>query len=288
MIRKVVLTTTQCYILAAILALTLVVSPAFSNPVRDAHTQVELITDVRSIQSGHPFWVGLYMDMDEKWQTYWKNPGDSGLATAIQWDLPEGFEAGEIHWPFPVRLDYPELTSYGYEEKVLLLSEITPPEVLEASSQQMIKAHVTWLACGNICVPGKADLALTLPVQDEEPSIDKPIQEMFDNVMADWPLEKSEWVIGAYDEGDSFRLHLIPPDGPDHSLTQVMFFPERNDLIDHKAQQVINKIKNGYELLIPKSVIVYKNATQLRGVLVSQDMWQENRRALTVDEPINY
>jgi thiol:disulfide interchange protein DsbD len=263
-------------------------SAAFSEPVTDAHTQVELITDVSAIQPGRPFWIGLHMDMEGQWQTYWKNPGDSGLSTAIKWDLPEGFVAGEIQWPFPIRMDYPEITSYGYEGQVVLLSEITPPASLEAGSRQTIKAHVTWLACGNICVPGKADLSLELPVQDEEPLIDESIRKIFDDTRKNWPLEISQWTIGAYDEGVSLRLHLIPLDAGGPTLTQAVFFPERNDLIDHKAQQTFEKTKNGYQLTIPKSVIIYSNIMQVKGVLVSPEAWEGEQRALSVDESLDF
>jgi len=264
------------------------VRPAFAEPVYNAFVNVDLVSNIKAIQPGRPFWVGLQMDMDDNWQTYWKNPGDSGLATTIAWDLPEGFKAGEIQWPFPVRLDYPEITSYGYKDKVILMTEITPPENLEIGSQQTVKAHVTWLSCGNMCVPGKADLSLTLPVQAEEPAINLSILQMFDETMNNWPKEASQWTVGAYDDGDSYRLHLIPSAIGAAALTQTAFFPERNDLIDHQAQQVFEKTGNSYRLTIPKSVIAYKNTTQLKGVLVSSEPWEGNRRALAIDEPINF
>ncbi len=276
------------YSLAIIIFLGVCSSRVLAEPIRNAHTQVELLMDENAIQPGQPFWIGLHMDMDDEWQTYWKNPGDSGLATTIQWELPEGFEADAIHWPYPMRMDYPELTSYGYEDEVILLNKITPPEDLKVGSQQTIKAHVTWLACGNICIPGKADLSLELSVQSEDPSINGSIRDLFNWVMADWPLETSEWAIGVYDEGESFRLHLIPPDGQVPALTQAVFFPERNDLIDHRAEQAFSKIKDGYQLVVPKSPIAYKNAMQFKGALVSREAWEGKRRALSVDEAIYF
>jgi DsbC/DsbD-like thiol-disulfide interchange protein len=230
----------------------------------------------------------LKLNWDDKWQTYWKNPGDSGLPTTIAWELPLGFEAGEIQWPYPIRLDYPEITSYGYEDKVVLMTEITPPENLEVGSQQTIKAHVKWLACGNMCVPGKADLSLEISVQKEEPDINAPILELFDSTMKDWPMVTSHWTIGVYDEGDRYRLRLIPQDTETATLTQAAFFPERNDLIDHQAQQAFEQDSHGYQLSIPKSDIAYQNVLQLKGVLVSPEGWEGGRRALSMDEPINF
>ena len=65
------------------------------------------------------------MKMDAGWHTYWKNPGDSGIATTIKWDLPPGVTAGEIQWPLPEKLPPAEVTTYGYENEVMLLVPLT-------------------------------------------------------------------------------------------------------------------------------------------------------------------
>ena len=168
------------FISLAILAFSFCPTDVKAEPVWNAYAQVELVTNIKAMRPGHPFWIGLVLDMDDGWQTYWKNPGDSGKATTIEWQLPDGFEAGEIQWPYPVRMDYPELTSYGYEDKVVLMVKISPPENLGVGTAQVIKAKASWVSCGTMCVPGKADLSLELPVQEEEPAINAPIVELFD------------------------------------------------------------------------------------------------------------
>jgi len=140
-------------------------SLSYAEPVYKAHVRVELISDVQNIVPGGACWVGLKMSMDVPWHTYWRNPGDSGMATRMEWDLPEGFEAGELHWPYPQRIDYEGgLIGYAYEGEVVLLSEIKVPTDLQEGSEQQIKGKVNWLSCAKICVPGKADLSLTLGV----------------------------------------------------------------------------------------------------------------------------
>ena len=71
---------------------------------------------------GKPTLVGLKLRMAQEWHTYWKNPGDSGLPTKIQWTLPEGWKAGEIQWPYPQPLPVGPLMNYGYDDEVVLLS----------------------------------------------------------------------------------------------------------------------------------------------------------------------
>ena len=45
--------------------------------------------------------VGLLLQHQPHWHTYWINPGDSGLATRLEWTLPPGVTAGETQWPIP-------------------------------------------------------------------------------------------------------------------------------------------------------------------------------------------
>ncbi len=69
---------------------------------------------------GVPIWVGLQLTHQPGWHTYWKNAGDSGLATEFAWTLPKGISAGEIAWPVPRKIPIGTLANYGYENTVLL------------------------------------------------------------------------------------------------------------------------------------------------------------------------
>ena len=86
--------------------------------------------DVRGIVPGGTFTVGVRMEMDPGWHTYWKNPGDAGLATQIAWDVPEGFIPGPIRWPLPHKsMDSGDVLSYGYaKENMLLIPFTVPPQ----------------------------------------------------------------------------------------------------------------------------------------------------------------
>lgn len=106
--------------------------------------------------------------MDEHWHTYWKNPGDSGLGTKLTWTLPEGFTAGPIVWPYPRLIPTPPLASYGYDHQALLLVQITPPAQL-AAGEVTLRAKASRLMCMDVCIPGKAEVSLTLPVRNETP-----------------------------------------------------------------------------------------------------------------------
>ena len=76
--------------LIALIAAGLIAVPAFANPVRADHIEVELIPATTGVEPGGTLTLALRLNADEHWHTYWKNPGDSGLATHIDWTLPDG------------------------------------------------------------------------------------------------------------------------------------------------------------------------------------------------------
>jgi thiol:disulfide interchange protein DsbD len=126
--------------------------------------RASLVADVTAIVPGKPFTVGLLLRMAPNWHTYWKFPGDAGIATETKWKLPDGWKAGEIQWPIPLKLNEPgDIQIYGYHDEVLLLQEITPPAPLTGAVANL-SAEANWLVCEKICIPGSAKLQLELPV----------------------------------------------------------------------------------------------------------------------------
>ncbi len=116
------------------------------------------ITAVRQSREARRHDLGrVDLKMDAGWHTYWRNPGESGIATTIKWDLPRGVTAGEILWPVPEKLPPAEVTTYGYEHEVMLLVPLKLAKNL-APGPLVIKADVSWLECMEQCIPGSASV----------------------------------------------------------------------------------------------------------------------------------
>ena len=94
------------------------------------HVKASLVAETDAVRPGQTLTVGIRLDMERGWHTYWRNPGDSGLPTRAKWELPGGFAAGEIRWPYPIRFTTGPLVSFGYEHEVLLPVEIRVPAAL--------------------------------------------------------------------------------------------------------------------------------------------------------------
>jgi thiol:disulfide interchange protein/DsbC/DsbD-like thiol-disulfide interchange protein len=126
--------------------------------------KAELLADTNAVVPGRSFTVGLLLHMAPGWHTYWKFPGDAGIPTELKWQLPAGWKVGELQWPIPLKLSEPgDIRVYGYHNDVLLMQDITPSRSL-AGSPVTLSAEAQWLVCEKICIPGNANLQLTLPV----------------------------------------------------------------------------------------------------------------------------
>ncbi len=113
--------------------------------------------------------AGLRITHQPHWHTYWKNPGDSGLATQLDWSLPAGITPGAINWPIPQTLPVGPLANYGYEGTVLLPvtlrvgADFRPPA--NPGGNITLKLHAQWLVCREECIPEQGDFSLDVPVK---------------------------------------------------------------------------------------------------------------------------
>lgn len=131
------------------------------------HATVDLVRESTGYTPGEPVWVGVRMDIDDGWHAYWENPGESGMTPRIEWRLPEGWSAGPLHYPVPIRFTTGDLPGFGYEDEVVLPVKLTPGE--DAEGAAVVSADFNWLACNDAaCVPGSATLETSFVEGGEE------------------------------------------------------------------------------------------------------------------------
>ena len=136
-----------------------------------AHVQVQLLADTDHLAPGQPLLLGVRLQMDPEWHTYWEFSGDAGLPTRVEWHLPPGFEAGPLQWPAPHKYtESGDLTVYGYQDEVLLMAQVQPPPTLKADTCWTFGAAVSWLVCREVCIPGDTTLSLQLQSGKAKPA----------------------------------------------------------------------------------------------------------------------
>lgn len=152
--------------IAPLFALVFFALSSFSHAENPTGLSIAFISENQVIVEGTPFTVGFHIQHEERYHTYWQNPGIVGMPTSLDWTLPEGFTASEIQWPYPERTFMAIHPCYGYERDIILLVTITPPKVL-STSEITLNTSASWMCCAESCHPGFQDLSLTLPVGKE-------------------------------------------------------------------------------------------------------------------------
>lgn len=245
---------------------------------------VSLVSEMSSIEPGKSFTVGLKIHHHEKYHTYWKSPGIAGVATEIEWDLPEGFKAGEIHWPTPEKSFMAKYPVHGYERDIVLLVEIQAPAVIKEARVDL-KGTATWMACADGCYPGKVELGLVLPVS-EKAEADKETAELFAAARKDLPRPLQGWtsqVVSAPDAAEvSFRL---TPATQDAVLPADTYFFSSDGQVSSDKPQTLTKDSGGsWTISVPRSKYSPKGKPTLPGVLLSASpLLADGSKAATID-----
>lgn len=148
----------------------LLLLPAFQaraqTVVENEYTTATLHMEYDTIAPGQEFWALLHLDIVDHWHTYWKNPGDSGIPTAIIWELPDEFETSDIVWLPPRRMMIEPLMNFGYDGDAWHLVRITAPEDMPQGAVP-VAANARWLVCDDICVPEDATFEFEIRAGDE-------------------------------------------------------------------------------------------------------------------------
>ena len=92
---------------------------ALLNAEEKPPVQAELVSSVRTFVPGGQFTVGIAITHQPGFHTYWHSPGTVGLATMVNWELPEGFSASELSWPVPERSTMEGYNTHGYNRDVV-------------------------------------------------------------------------------------------------------------------------------------------------------------------------
>lgn len=211
-----------------------------AGAVRDGRVEAELIAQHKALVPGTTATLGLRLEMDEGWHTYWKNPGDSGMATSIAWDLPDGFVAHDIDWPAPDHFEVSGLASYAYEGQIVLPVRVEVPE--DFSGQTVtLRASADWLVCKVACEPGTAELALTLPVRGQgEAEADPEHAALFAWAEARRPEPTRDDAVSAALAEGKIMLGLVDPrlsSTQESRKADARFFPDDPMAIDMSADQ---------------------------------------------------
>jgi len=255
-----------------------IAAPVLAGPVKTLQAEVELVAERDALVPGEPITVALRLAAIPGWHTYWRNPGDSGEPTRIEWRLPPGFVAGEIEWPAPVRIPVGPLMNFGYKGEVLLLTRVLPPAGLAADRPVTLRAKAFWLVCEVQCLQQDAELSVELPVARktaEDARWGKPIAAARERLPVPAP---AQWLFSAKAEDGGASLAISPPSGVE--LKEAFFLPFEEGKVEPAAPQALAREGEGYRLRLRAAAQPVGAFERINGVLLLQE------KSWVVDVPI--
>ena len=257
----------------------------------------ELLADTTAVVPGKPFIVGLLLRMAPGWHTYWKFSGDAGLPTEVKWKLPAGWKISEIQWPIPLKtIDPGDIQTYGYVDEVLLMQEITPPNVVAGigdagnvaradhepgssipATTVKLSADANWLVCEKICIPGSATLQLELPVSATSQPANTELFARYRRLLPqNWPganLASTKWERA----GSDLHLKIASPTLAKYPAVDFFSLPDEGTVVGHPGIQSRNENEIVFRIPIESAPT---NLSSMAGLVVfSQQPNGEDRAA---------
>lgn len=100
----------------------------------------------------------LDVKLEDGWKTYWRSPGEGGVAPSIAWKgvMP----TVDWFWPTPARFEVANITTQGYHDRV------TFPMVVRGRSPATLNGVLTLSTCSNVCLLTDYPFSVTPSVQD--------------------------------------------------------------------------------------------------------------------------
>jgi thiol:disulfide interchange protein len=237
-----------------------------------AHLTVQMVVPPAQIYPGQNFTAGLYFKLEPGWHIYWINAGDSGEAPSIHWALPDGIKADAMQFPAPKRLPLGPLMDFGYENEVLFPIPLhVAADFKPVDGKATLAGRVNWLVCREVCIPGKAQVAVERPAVASAPAVDNQVAadaqliEKFKNTL---PQPLPAGMSAKFRaQGNGFALAVETGS----SEKTAVFFPFDQTVIANAAPQPATALKNGVELTLTKDADLHTAPSDLHGVLVLGD-----------------
>ncbi|WP_411827436.1 protein-disulfide reductase DsbD domain-containing protein [Luteolibacter sp. AS25] len=243
-----------------------------------------LVSSVRGVAPSSTFTAGLTISHHPGFHTYWKNPGAVGYPIRIDWDLPVGFTASEIRWPFPEISSMAGYPVFGYERDVTLLVDLTAPATLP-DKELNFQANVSWMACSDSCFPGIRRFTLTLPTAKiAEPILEN--QELFSDAEKQIPKTLGKWKAELLTarNAEVITLLLTPPSDIDPG--KIEFYSSDAQISSDPTPEIKKREDGHYKISARRFQFSPKDSQSLPFVIFTENPITEDGQKFGKLEPL--
>ncbi|MGR5142553.1 protein-disulfide reductase DsbD family protein [Photobacterium sp. DNB23_23_1] len=168
----------------------------------------------------------LEVKLDTDWKTYWRSPGEGGVAPSIDWSLSNNLEGVDWHWPMPKRYEFLGVETLGYKHTIIFPMTI---HVSDMSKPVFLSGVLTMSSCTNICV--LTDYEITLDFNPTDLTASEQAMHLYNQGMSNVPKEQPSVEITALSWDKNSKLMSVV-------ATNTLGWHQPDVFIDGESQNV--------------------------------------------------
>jgi DsbC/DsbD-like thiol-disulfide interchange protein len=163
--------------------------------------------------------AGIEIVLPPGWHTYWRTPGDAGIAPTFDFSASANVADVEVRYPLPTRHDDGFSVTNVYYERVVFP---VAARVVDPSQPATLSLAADLGVCSEICVPDSVAAELTVAPGED----DRAVAAVLDAARAGLPGEPEPGVFavadverdGGTDKRPLFRIVAVVPDTADAEI----------------------------------------------------------------------
>lgn len=142
-------------IFTALISLIILIAAPHANAletpwITSGDIQGKMILSSVQIEESGKLYGAIQLRHGAGWHSYWRSPGESGLAPVFDWRKTPNIKDVKISYPLPKRYDEMGLTTFGYSEDVVFLFEA---QFEQATKPESLNLQLNTMICNDICIP---------------------------------------------------------------------------------------------------------------------------------------
>ncbi len=195
-------------ILLILFSLFLLAAPAQAAPPQTHHTTATLFSAVAGVDKLTSVPVGVAVMMEDGWKTYWRTPGEAGLAPVFDWGGSTNVKEARVQWPAPTRFTAFDIDNFGYDGRIIFPIDVTPEQ---SGKPIALNLRLDLLICNKICVPESHTLSLAIPAGEAKVTPEQDLraqgQRLVPSVSGDSDLSLEKAWLETHKNGHTY-LHI--------------------------------------------------------------------------------
>jgi len=254
-------------------------STIYSFAQQKSLAEARLVVDSFSPKKDSVLSFGVLISLKNDWHIYWRNPGDSGMPTDIEFSVPDGITASEIKFPVPETFTADEIVNYGYSHQVLLMSELFIPKDYP-QKEIFISAKLTSLICKELCKAFDTTVTIKLDISKNYLAEAK-VSDLFESTKNLLPKKNQSIKTSAVSKSDSVYLKVSGNEIT--TASNLKYFSYEAGVFRNSVNQNVIKKENCFELILEPDPFRIKKPTEINGIIFLND---DHTKAYEIKLPI--